>query len=67
MGTTRALRGVTRGSLSLVLAANLLSTRVQLARVDGRRVHGRLATVTAAHTVIVCHGLPRLLGTDRLP
>ena len=67
MGTSRVFGRVTRCSLSLVLAANLLTTRVQFARVDGRWVHGRLATVTAAHTVIVCHGLPGLLGTDCLP
>ena len=67
MRTTCVFGGVTSGSLSLVLAANWLTTRVQFSRVDGRWVHGRLATVTAAHTVIVCHGLPGLLGTDRLP
>ena len=65
--TTRVFGGVARGSLSLVLASNLLATRVQFARVDRSWVHGRLATVTAAQTVIVSHGLPGLLGTDRLP
>ena len=65
--TTRGFGGVARGSLGLVLAANLLTTGVQLARVDRGWVHGRLAAVTAAQTVTVPHGLPGLLSTDRLP